>query len=167
MKMKVFGGGLREASDGSAKERAGGRLEVSEVRVKRAMVAVDFSEASRKALEYAVVLAKALEAEIILVHVFEWLPGELKILQAKAVAVTLRCSATSRHWGRRNHQAAMVFLDVWAVCADLLSGSVFLSWPLSQVAVDLTMKRSLLAHGRLLRMTPPPHWFSPRITRSA
>ncbi len=90
MKMKFFGGERREASEGSPDERAAGRLDVSGVRVKRIMVAVDFSEASRRALEYAVVLAKGLEGEIVLVHVFEGVPGELKILEASYVDSSFR-----------------------------------------------------------------------------
>lgn len=46
------------------------------------LVAVDFSDSSRQALELGVSLAKAVGAEIVLVHVFQGVVGELKVMEA-------------------------------------------------------------------------------------
>jgi universal stress protein A len=47
---------------------------LTDVSLKRVLVPVDFSAASRKAVQYAVAFAKQFNAEVLLLHVFETLP---------------------------------------------------------------------------------------------
>ena len=50
--------------------------------VKRILLALDFSDASRTALGYAITLATQLQAELLLLHVFEPVTPELKVLES-------------------------------------------------------------------------------------
>ncbi len=126
MKLSIFGGEQKGASEGFPEEKAFGRLEVSEARVKTIMAAVDFSEASRRALEYAVVVAKKLEAEIVLLHVFEGVPGELKILESSFVDTSFRQQAREslsewqRELGSMGVTARAVFRDGAAIDREIL-----------------------------------------------
>ncbi len=89
----MFEGRAKPAGEDAPGEQAISRLEVTEAKVKRILVGVDFSEGSREALEYATALAKKLEAEIVVLHVFEGVPGELKILEAAYVGTSFRQEA--------------------------------------------------------------------------
>lgn len=90
MKLRFTGWRKRTWDSDDAEGEAVTRLELGDVRIKRILVAVDFSERSRRALEYATGLARKLEAEIVLLHVFEGVPGELKILEASFVDTSFR-----------------------------------------------------------------------------
>jgi nucleotide-binding universal stress UspA family protein len=70
--------------------------------IRKILVAVDFSDCSREALGCAVALAAEVGAEIILLHVFEPVPGELKILESVFLDPTFRelASAELRVWHR-------------------------------------------------------------------
>ena len=52
-------------------ERALPAVPLTEIRLKRILVPVDFSESSSKALQYAVSFAKQFSAEIVLLHVVQ------------------------------------------------------------------------------------------------
>lgn len=85
MKLNLFGGARQEALGRRTEGNAVSPLVLSDKEIKRILVAVDFSEASRRALQFGAVLAKQLQAEVVLLHVFEGVPGELKILEASFV----------------------------------------------------------------------------------
>ncbi len=129
MKLNIFGASAKRAVDGTEEGRVVGRLEVSGVRVKRILVAVDFSEASRGALAYAVALAKKLEAEIVLVHVFEGVPGELKILEATVTDTGFREEARESlaEWEREVGAAGVttkaVFREGGAIDREILEAA--------------------------------------------
>ncbi len=108
MKLNVFRREQNPAWNRAPEESASG-LELSEVKIKKILVAVDFSERSRKALEFALVLARRLEAEIVLLHVFEGVPGELKILEAAYVDTSFRDQAVSNleEWQREIVEAGI------------------------------------------------------------
>ncbi len=90
MKLHILESQRPPAWDAFPEERVVSRLEISESQVKRILVAVDFSEASREALEFAAALAKRQGAEIVLLHVFEGVPGELRVLEAAYVDTSFR-----------------------------------------------------------------------------
>ncbi len=93
MKLHILESKRPPAWDAFPEERAVSPLQIPESQVKRILVAVDFSEASREALEFAAALAKRLGAEIALLHVFEGVPGELRILEAAYVDTSFRDEA--------------------------------------------------------------------------
>lgn len=90
MKLKLFRGERQEVKRRPSESNEVTPLVLSAKKVKRILVAVDFSEASRKALQLAAALANQLQAEIVLLHVFEGVPGELKILEASFVDTSFR-----------------------------------------------------------------------------
>lgn len=94
------------AWDAFPEERAVSPLQIPESQVKRILVAVDFSETSREALEFAAALAKRLGAEIALLHVFEGVPGELRILEAAWVDTSFREEAARNLAEWTNHLRA-------------------------------------------------------------
>ncbi len=102
MKLDLFGGERQRAWDKRTEENAVSRLELPGKKVKRVLVAVDFSEGSRKALQFGAALANQLQAEIVLLHVFEGVPGELKILEASFVDTSFREEAQQNlaEWSR-------------------------------------------------------------------
>lgn len=71
-------------------------LEAGRLVVRTILVAVDFSEASQAALEFATTLAKQLKAEMLLLHVFGGVPGELKILEAAYMDTSFREEAQKK-----------------------------------------------------------------------
>lgn len=124
MKLSILPAEPKEAFEaGEAVEK----LELCNVRLERIVVAVDFSEDSRKALEYAAALAKKLEAEIVLVHVFEGVPGELKILEAAFVDTSFREEARENLAEWQRDLAAMgvvarpVFREAKAIGREILN----------------------------------------------
>ena len=64
-------------------------------KLKRVLVPVDFSEPSRKALDYALSLARPFDAEVRLLHVVEALvlPPDVEVLDLEAFARTLNDEA--------------------------------------------------------------------------
>ncbi len=64
-------------------------------KLKRVLVPVDFSEPSRKALDYALSLARPFDAEVRLLHVVEALvlPPDVEVLDLEAFAATLNSEA--------------------------------------------------------------------------
>ncbi len=103
-----------EKAQGRFEGEALSPLELSDVEVKRILVAVDFSEGSRQALEYGASLAKKFGAEVLLMHVFERVPGELKILEAAFVDTSFRDQAQENlaEWRKE--------LQMWGVEAKAL-----------------------------------------------
>ncbi len=61
--------------------------------IKEILVPVDFSEASRSAFGYGLTLATQSHAEIILLHVFEPVPPDLKVFEATFVDPSFRQQA--------------------------------------------------------------------------
>ncbi len=90
MKLNIFRGERQEAKGSPSESNDFTPLVLSAKKIEKILVAVDFSEASRKALQFAATLANQLRAEIVLLHVFEGVPGELKILEASFVETSFR-----------------------------------------------------------------------------
>ncbi len=93
MNLKAFGRQRRPTRGESGARVGAAGLVRSEWRLKRILVAVDFSEGSRRAAEFAASLAGKVGAEATLVHVFEGVPGELKIVEATFVDTSFRDEA--------------------------------------------------------------------------
>src|ERR1051326_7002295 len=74
MKVKVARRSRNTIVELKPKEQALSPAGVPDVSLKRVLVPVDFSPASRKALHYGVAFAKQFNAEVILLHVFDTLP---------------------------------------------------------------------------------------------
>ncbi|MDB6064697.1 MAG: putative universal stress protein [Pedosphaera sp.] len=81
-------------------------------RLKKILVPVDFSEPSRKALHYAISLAKPFKAEILLVHVVESVlpPPDAVIVESAALAAALNKEAAKRlsEWRKKAASLAPV-----------------------------------------------------------
>jgi universal stress protein A len=81
-------------------------------RLKKILVPVDFSEPSRKALHYAISLAKPFKAEILLVHVVESVlpPPDAVIVESAALAAALNEEAAKRlsEWRKKAASQAKV-----------------------------------------------------------
>jgi universal stress protein A len=107
MNLKIIERQRLTPSDTSSEGNMLPQLDLSPPAVKTILVAVDFSAASRSALEYAAGLAKRLGAEIVLVHVFEGVPGELKILEATYSDTSFREEALSNLAEWEQHIAAL------------------------------------------------------------
>ncbi len=105
-------------------------LKLSELEVKRILVAVDFSEGSRQALEYGAGLAKRLGAEVVLLHVFEGVPGGLKILEAAFVDTSFRDQAQENlaEWRRelemRGVEVKALFCEGTAVDREIVEAAL-------------------------------------------
>jgi universal stress protein A len=57
-------------------------ISVLEVNLKRILVPIDFSEQSRKAMEYALSFARQFNAEVLLLHVLEFAPAAVPVSPA-------------------------------------------------------------------------------------
>jgi nucleotide-binding universal stress UspA family protein len=73
-------------------------ISVAEVNLKKILVPIDFSEASRKAMQYALSFARQFNAEVLLLHVIELTPlaspsAPLPIIQDETTRATLHESA--------------------------------------------------------------------------
>jgi len=76
-------------------------ISLPEVNLKRILVPIDFSEQSRKAMQYALSFARQFNAEVLLLHVMEFAPvatsaSPLPIIQDEMARVTLRESAAKQ-----------------------------------------------------------------------
>ncbi len=129
MNLKAFGGQRRSSPEQSESRVGASGTMRSEWRLKRILVAVDFSEGSRRALEFAGSLVRKLGAEAILVHVFEGVPGELKILEATFVDTSFRDEAQQKlaDWQRELGAAVggvkTVFREGASVHREILSAA--------------------------------------------
>jgi universal stress protein A len=82
-------------------------ISLPEVNLKKILVPIDFSEPSRKAMQYALSFARQFNAEVLLLHVLEFAPlptsaSPLPIIQDEMTRVTLRESAAKQLAGWRN-----------------------------------------------------------------
>jgi len=82
-------------------------ISVPEVNLKTILVPIDFSEPSRKALQYALSFAKQFNAEMLLLHVIEYTPlavasPPLPIIQDETTRATLHESAAKQLAALRN-----------------------------------------------------------------
>ncbi len=66
----------------------------ADVALRRILLATDFSEASERAFAYAISMAAQNKAEIVLLHVFEPVPPELKVLESVFVDPSFREQAS-------------------------------------------------------------------------
>jgi universal stress protein A len=76
-------------------------ISVPEVNLKKILVPIDFSELSRKAMQYALTFARQFNAEVLLLHVLEFTPlttpvPPLPTIQDEMTRVTLRESAAKQ-----------------------------------------------------------------------
>ena len=62
-------------------------------RLKKILVATDFSECSRKALDYATSLGRQFNAELIILHVIEAMPPQFRIVEAMLMENSLHDEA--------------------------------------------------------------------------
>src|SRR5436190_24120946 len=74
MRMKAARSSRNVIVELTPREQALSPAGLPEVALKRILVPVDFSAASRKAAQYAVAFAKQFNAEVLLLHVVETLP---------------------------------------------------------------------------------------------
>jgi len=86
-------------------------ISVPEVNLKTILVPIDFSEPSRKAMQYALSFARQFNAEVLLLHVMEFAPlptsaSPLPIIQDEMTRVTLRESAAKQLAEWRNEIGA-------------------------------------------------------------
>jgi nucleotide-binding universal stress UspA family protein len=133
-----------QAEDEAFGEWSAAKLEPGGVVVRTILVAVDFSEASRKALEFAATLAKQLKAEMVLLHVFERVPGDLKILEAVYVDTSFRDEA-QKELAEWQAEAASVGLSVKTVFRE---GKI-VDREINQAAVESKADLIILGrHGR-------------------
>jgi universal stress protein A len=73
-----------------------------ELRLKKILLPLDFSECSHKALHYAVSFAKQFNAEVLLLHVLETAPPQVAVLESTLLETNLREAATKEiaEWQR-------------------------------------------------------------------
>src|SRR5712672_1094576 len=62
-------------------------ISVPEVNLKRILVPVDFSEQSRKAMEYGLSFARQFNAEVLLLHVLEFAPAAMPVSGAAPMPI--------------------------------------------------------------------------------
>ncbi len=76
---------------------------VPEVGLRRIVAAIDFSESSRKALQYALSLGKHFKAEVLLLHVFEPVPPGVGIMEGVLVDTSFHEQAAQEleEWRRQ------------------------------------------------------------------
>ncbi len=97
--------------------------------LKRLLIATDFSEASERAFAYAISMAAQNRAEIVLLHVFEPVPPELKVLESGFVDPSFRERASEElsEWRRRvPHEltATAVFREAKAAHEEILLAAI-------------------------------------------
>lgn len=130
MRLNVFRGQRKNSWDGKMEDTVTPRLQLTRSEARRILVAVDFSEASRRALEFAVTLTAQSEAEILLLHVFEGVPGELKILEASYADRSFREEAREqlaeweRELGLQRGAVRAVFRDGTPVDREIVRAAV-------------------------------------------
>ena len=90
-----------------AKAKALRRKSAPDLKLKRVLVPVDFSESSRKAVQYAVSFARQFDAEILLLHVVEPMPAppEVVYLDTGAIYTEVR-EAAEKHLSEWRQAAA-------------------------------------------------------------
>ncbi len=115
----------------------------ADVAIKTILVATDFSEASERAFAYAISMAAQLRAEIVLLHVFEPIAPELKILESAFVDPSFREQASRElsEWRSKVPAAVSaqtVFREAKAAHKEILNAA-------AQFNVDLIV---MGGHGR-------------------
>lgn len=90
MRLKILGSSRNLSLDTSPQDSTPPPIALPDLRLGRILVPVDFSESSRKALQYAVAFAKQFGAEVVLLHVFEAAPPQIEIMEAALTDTTLR-----------------------------------------------------------------------------
>jgi nucleotide-binding universal stress UspA family protein len=135
-------------------------IALPELRLKRILLPVDFSEASRKALHYAVSFAKQFNSEVLLLHVVEVVP-----MEGQSVATELHEAAAKQlsEWRKE----IVSHTSVKAVIRDGISAHQVIVEAVHENSVDLivlgTQGRTGLAHPligstaeRVVRHAPCP-----------
>ncbi len=145
-------------------------ISLPEVNLKRILVPIDFSEQSRKAMQYALSFARQFNAEVLLLHVMEFAPvatsaSPLPIIQDEMARVTLRESAAKQLAEWRNEIGSHVAAR--ASVRDGISAHAEIVKAATEGNIDLimlgTQGRTGLAHlligstaERVVRHAPCP-----------
>jgi universal stress protein A len=84
-------------------------IALSELRLKKILVPIDFSAQSRKAFHYAISFAKQFNAEILLLHVVEMVPAP-DVLESGSFNIQLRDAAADglAEWKKQSSRQAPV-----------------------------------------------------------
>ena len=145
-------------------------ISLPEVNLKKILVPIDFSEPSRKAMQYALSFARQFNAELLLLHVVEFTPltdpaPPLPVLQDEMTRVTMHESAAKRLAEWRNEISTHV--AVKASVRDGISPHAEIVKAATEGNIDLiilgTQGRTGLAHlligstaERVVRHAPCP-----------
>ncbi len=94
MRLKILGHSRDQIFERNPQDSTLPSVALLGLRISRILVPVDFSESSRKALQYAVAFAQQFGAEILLLHVLEPAPPQIEIMEAVLTDTTFREEAT-------------------------------------------------------------------------